>query len=59
MLVRNKSVHCVLKNEAPIEGLYFVRHWSSPRCGTAGVSLSGVQAAQRVLGIKKQAWLWV
>ncbi len=45
-------------NKSPIEGLYFAGHWSSPGGGIYGVSLSGVQTAQKVLGIKKQAELW-
>ena len=46
------------QNQSPIEGLYFSGHWCSPGGGIYGVSLSGVQAAQRVLGIKKQSDLW-
>jgi prolycopene isomerase len=50
-------------NKSPIEGLYFAGHWSSPGGGVYGVSLSGVQAAQSILGISKQAdlcpYLWL
>lgn len=45
-------------NKSPIDGLYFAGHWSSPGGGVYGVSLSGVQATQNVLGITKQADLW-
>jgi prolycopene isomerase len=45
-------------NKSPVEGLYFAGHWSSPGGGIYGVSLSGVQATQNVLGITKQADLW-
>lgn len=46
------------KNTSPITGLYFAGHWSSPGCGVYGVSVSGLQVAQKILGIKKPADLW-
>lgn len=45
-------------NKSPIEGLHFAGHWASPGGGVYGVSLSGVQAAQKILEIKKQSDLW-
>ena len=45
-------------NCAPIAGLYFAGHWSSPGGGVYGVSVSGVQAAQQVLKIRKQNDFW-
>lgn len=47
-----------IANHSPIEGLYFAGHWTSPGGGIYGVSVSGVQAAQKVLGIRKQAKFW-
>lgn len=47
-----------LQNKSPIDGLYFSGHWTSPGGGIYGVSVSGVQAAQKVLRIKKQADFW-
>ncbi|MCX7096958.1 MAG: NAD(P)/FAD-dependent oxidoreductase [Methylococcales bacterium] len=47
-----------VQNQSPIDGLYFAGHWTSPGGGVYGVSVSGVQAAQQVLGIKKQADFW-
>jgi phytoene desaturase len=46
------------KNVSPVAGLYFVGHWSSPGCGVYGVSVSGMQTAQKILGIKKPSDLW-
>lgn len=46
------------KNTSPIAGLYFAGHWSSPGCGIYGVSVSGMQAAQKILGLKKTSELW-
>jgi phytoene desaturase len=46
------------KNISPVSGLYFAGHWSSPGCGVYGVSVSGVQVAQKILGIKKASDLW-
>lgn len=45
-------------NKAPIEGLYFAGHWTTPGGGVYGVSYSGVQTAQKVLGLTLQAELW-
>lgn len=47
-----------VKNASPVSGLYFAGHWCSPGCGVYGVSVSGMQAAQKVLGIKKPSELW-
>ena len=47
-----------IQNKSPLKGLYFAGHWSSPGGGVYGVSVSGVQAAQKVLGISKQSDLW-
>jgi len=47
-----------IQNESPILGLYFAGHWSSPGGGVYGVSVSGVQAAQKVLGISKLSDFW-
>ncbi|MCK5188897.1 MAG: NAD(P)/FAD-dependent oxidoreductase [Methylococcales bacterium] len=47
-----------IQNQSPIKGLYFAGHWSSPGGGVYGVSVSGVQAAQKVLGIRKQSEFW-
>jgi len=47
-----------IQNQSPIKGLYFAGHWASPGGGVYGVSVSGVQAAQKVLGISKQSDLW-
>jgi phytoene desaturase len=46
------------KNTSPVSGLYFAGHWSSPGCGVYGVSVSGVQVAQKILDIKKVSDLW-
>jgi phytoene dehydrogenase-like protein len=46
------------KNTSPVSGLYFAGHWSSPGCGVYGVSVSGVQVAQKILDIKKVSELW-
>lgn len=45
-------------NKAPIEGLYFAGHWTTPGGGVYGVSYSGVQTAQKVLGLTRQEALW-
>jgi len=47
-----------IPNQSPVKGLYFAGHWTSPGGGVYGVSVSGVQAAQKVLGISKQAEFW-
>jgi prolycopene isomerase len=41
-----------LANKAPIEGLYFAGHWSTPGGGLVGACYSGVLAAQKVLNIQ-------
>lgn len=45
-------------NQAPIEGLYFAGHWTTPGCGVYGVSVSGMQTAQQILGIIRQNEFW-
>lgn len=45
-------------NKAPIAGLYFAGHWTTPGGGIYGVSYSGVQTAQKVLGLQQQKELW-
>lgn len=47
-----------IQNDSPVNGLYFAGHWSSPGGGVYGVSVSGMKAAQKVLGISKQSDLW-
>ncbi len=47
-----------MQNQSPINGLFFAGHWTTPGGGIYGVSVSGVQAAQKVLGIKKQKDFW-
>lgn len=47
-----------IQNQSPVKGLYFAGHWTAPGGGVYGVSISGVQAAQKVLGIKKQSDFW-
>lgn len=47
-----------IQNQSPVKGLYFVGHWSSPGGGVYGVSVSGVQTAQKVLGVRKQSDFW-
>lgn len=47
-----------IPNRSPLPGLYFAGHWTSPGGGIYGVSVSGVQAAQQVLGIDSQAAFW-
>jgi len=47
-----------IQNKSPIKGLFFAGHWTSPGGGVYGVSVSGVQAAQKVLGIRKQSEFW-
>jgi prolycopene isomerase len=41
-----------------IPGLYLASHWAQPGGGVNGVSISGVMAAQAVLGISTQAEFW-
>ena len=47
-----------MQNQSPIQGLYFAGHWSSPGGGVYGVSVSGVQVVQKILGIRKQSDFW-
>ncbi len=47
-----------IQNQSPVNGLYFAGHWSSPGGGIYGVSVSGIQAAQQVMGIQKQSQFW-
>ncbi len=47
-----------IQNQTPIQGLYFAGHWASPGGGIYGVSVSGVQATQKVLAVEKQSQLW-
>lgn len=47
-----------IQNQSPVKGLYFAGHWTSPGGGVYGVSVSGVQAAQKVLGFRKQSVFW-
>ncbi len=44
--------------DAPIEGLFFAGHWSSPGGGVTGVSYSGMMAAQKILGITRVDEFW-
>ncbi|NOQ16970.1 MAG: FAD-dependent oxidoreductase [Methyloprofundus sp.] len=45
-------------NKAPIDGLFFVGHWTTPGGGVYGVTYSGVQVAQKILGLNQQSELW-
>ena len=45
-------------NKAPVDGLYFAGHWTTPGGGVYGVSYSGMQTAQAILGLNKQEELW-
>lgn len=47
-----------VQNKSPIKGLFFAGHWTTPGGGVYGVSVSGVQTAMSVLGIKKQSVFW-
>ncbi len=47
-----------IQNLSPLDGLYFAGHWTSPGGGVYGVSVSGMQAAQQVLGIVRQDEFW-
>jgi len=42
----------------PLKGLYLAGHWSRPGGGVYGAALSGIQAAQEILGLEGQAQLW-
>jgi len=44
--------------KAPIKGLYFTGHWSTPGGGVYGVSYSGMQTAMKVLQLTRQEDLW-
>lgn len=44
--------------KAPIKGLYFTGHWSTPGGGVYGVSYSGMQTAMKVLQLSRQEDLW-
>lgn len=46
------------QNSSAVKGLYFAGHWSSPGGGVYGVSVSGIQAAQSVLDIRKKSDFW-
>jgi prolycopene isomerase len=47
-----------INNCSPVNGLYFSGHWSSPGAGVYGVTLSGIQTVQKVLGIPDQSDVW-
>ncbi len=47
-----------IQNKSPLHGLYFTGHWSSPGGGIYGVTVSGVQTAQNIMGIKKRKDFW-
>ncbi len=47
-----------ISNKSPISGLYFAGHWTTPGGGVYGVSVSGMQTAQQVLGITHQNEFW-
>lgn len=47
-----------IANQSPIKGLYFAGHWTAPGGGVYGVSISGVKAAQSVLGIGRMGDFW-
>jgi len=47
-----------IANKSPIDGLYFAGHWTTPGGGVYGVSYSGAQTAQKILGLAKQEELW-
>ncbi|MCK5831610.1 MAG: NAD(P)/FAD-dependent oxidoreductase [Methylococcales bacterium] len=47
-----------IQNQSPIKGLYFSGHWTTPGGGVYGVSVSGMQTTQKILGIKKQSDFW-
>lgn len=47
-----------IANRSPVEGLFFAGHWSRPGGGVYGVSVSGMQVAQQVLGITEQDKFW-
>ncbi len=47
-----------ISNQSPISGLYFAGHWTTPGGGVYGVSVSGMQTAQQVLGMTHQNEFW-
>ncbi len=47
-----------IANKSPIDGLYFAGHWTTPGGGVYGVSYSGVQTTQKILGLTRQDELW-
>ena len=47
-----------VQNQSPLSGLYFAGHWTTPGGGIYGVSVSGVKAAQAVLGFQQQQAFW-
>jgi prolycopene isomerase len=44
-----------LERETPIRGLYLSGHWTRPGLGVYGVTVSGVQTAAAVLGLRSMA----
>jgi len=47
-----------MSNRSPVPGLYFAGHWTTPGGGVYGVSVSGMQTAQQILGITHQNEFW-
>ncbi len=47
-----------ISNRSPVSGLYYAGHWTTPGGGVYGVSVSGMQTAQQVLGITHQNEFW-
>jgi len=47
-----------IANKSPVQGLYYAGHWTAPGGGVYGVTYSGVQTAQSILGLKKRDDLW-
>jgi prolycopene isomerase len=47
-----------LAQRSPIDGLYFAGHWAAPGGGIYGVSFSGMQVAQQILGSPSQQQFW-
>ena len=44
--------------QSPVSGLFYAGHWTTPGGGVYGVCVSGMQAAQQVLGIASQNEFW-
>jgi all-trans-retinol 13,14-reductase len=44
--------------QGPLEGLFYAGHWTRPGGGVAGVSVSGVLAAQAVLNVPRRRDFW-